>query len=280
MSLDKETESPLGTIREVDLGDIEVSDDNVRLSAPTAEDLGELAASIRRHGLLQPVVLLGKYGAPPYQLVSGQRRFLAHKQILKVRTIRAVFAGNLTRTQSVVRSLVENMQRVELEYADTAKAVTYLYDKFGKDEKRVSTETGLSLRRIRDYILIESRATPTMKSWMKSRKVTPTDVKRSIRAAQDNLNKAEELLELIMKYKPTVHQKRRIVLYGESDKRASAKSILEQALKPHVEENIIITLPDDLRNALVKATKSLEMEPDELASKILSDWLRTQGFAS
>jgi hypothetical protein len=51
-------------------------------------------------------------------------------------------------------------------------------------------------------------------------------------------------------------------------------------MKTHVEENIIITLPDDLRKALSKATKSLDMEPDELAAKVLTDWLRNQGFVA
>jgi ParB family chromosome partitioning protein len=92
-----------------------------------------LAASIEKHGLLQPVVLMGKYGKPPYELISGQRRLLAHQRILKRSDIRAVFIGNLSNTDAVVRSLVENMQRLELEYADTAKAVTYLYEKYGKN---------------------------------------------------------------------------------------------------------------------------------------------------
>ena len=277
MTKDKQIEKPLGTIHDVLLSDIKVSDDNVRLSDAT-RDLDELAASIKRHGLLQPVVLMGEYGRPPYKLISGQRRFLAHKQILKTKTIPAVFVGNLSSTDAVVRSLVENMQRVELEYDDTAKAVTFLYEKFGKDERKVVVETGLSLRKVRDFILIEARATPVMKSLLKKRKATPADIKRAIRAAQDDLAKAEELLELIIKYKPTAHQKRRLVAYGEGHKRASAKDLLEQAMKPHVEENLIITLPDDLREALLKATKSLDMEPDELAAKVLTDWLRNQGF--
>jgi len=270
-------EKPLETIHEVSLNEISVSDDNVRLSDAT-KDLDELAASIKRHGLLQPIVLTGEYGSPPYKLISGQRRFLAHKQILKTKAIRAVFVGKLSHTDAVVRSLVENMQRLELEYDDTARAVTLLYDKFGKNERKVVEETGLSLRKVRDFILIEARATPTMKAWIKSHKATPADVKRAIRAAQDDLKKAEELLRLIIKYKPTAHQKRRIVRYGESDQKASAEDILEQAMKPHVEQNIIITLPDDLRAGLLKATKSLEMEPDELAAKVLTDWLRNQGF--
>jgi ParB family chromosome partitioning protein len=270
-------EEPLGTIHTIPLADITISQGNVRLADPT-KDLDELAASIKKHGLLQPVVLLGEYGKPPYELISGQRRFIAHQKILKLPNIRAVFAGRLSKTQQVVRSLVENLQRRELEYIDTAKAVTQLYKDFGKDEHKVHEETGLSLRKIRDLILIDERATPKMRTFLKAGKVKPADVKRAIRAAQDNLKKAEELLELIIEYKPTAHQKRRLVMYGEQDGRASADKILREAMKPHVEQSIVIALPDDIRAALTKATKSTSMEPEELAVKVLGDWLRDQGF--
>lgn len=272
-------EAPLQTIHDVPLRDITISSANVRHADPTRE-LDELAASIKVHGLLQPVVLKGEYGKPPYELITGQRRFLAHQQILKSPTIRAVFAGNLSKDDALVRSLVENLQRLELDYQDTARAVTHLYRRFGKDINAVHKETGLSVRRIRDFILIDERATPKMKFLLKHRKVSPADVKRAIRAAQDNLKKADELLELIIKYKPTAHQKRRLVTYGERARAASAKQILEQAMQPHVEQNIIISLPDDLREALLRATKSLSVEPEELAAKVLSDWLRAQGFVA
>jgi ParB family transcriptional regulator, chromosome partitioning protein len=273
----KPNAQPLEEIYEIRVKDIRISEDNVRLSDPL-KDLDELAASIKRHGLLQPVVLAGKPGHPPYSLVSGQRRFLAHEKILKWPTIRALFAGQLSKTEAVVRSLVENMQRLDLEYEDTAQAVTYLYEKLGKDEYAVQQETGLSIRRIREFVLIEARATPTMKAMLRKKELSPADVKRAIRAAQDNLKKAEELLELIVKYKPTSHQKRRLVTYGERKAGASAKRILEEAMKPHVEQNMVITLPDEVREALAKATKSLSIEPEELAAKVLSDWLRDQGF--
>lgn len=275
----KAKEHLLEEIHSIPLKVITISPDNVRLSDPT-KDLDELAASIKRHGLLQPVILKGKYGHPPYELISGQRRFLAHQKILKWPEIRAVFVGNLSRTDSVVRSLVENMQRLELEYVDTATAVTYLYDKYGKNERKVHEETGLSLRKVRDFILIEARATPKMKNLLKAGKVSPVDVKRAIRAAQDDLKKAEALVELIIKHKPTAHQKKRLVMYGELEKKASAEKILNEAMKAHVEQNIIISLPDDVREGLIKATKSMSMEADELAAKILIDWLRDQGFVA
>jgi ParB family chromosome partitioning protein len=272
-------ENPLERTHEVRLKDINIGQDNVR-HTDAIRDLDELAASIKRHGLLQPILLNGSPGEPPYELISGQRRFLAHQQILKSPTIRAVFAGKLSKTDAVVRSLVENMQRLELEYGDTAKAVTYLYEKFNKDEKAVHRETGLSVRRIRGFILIEARATTKMKTLIRQKRISPSDVKRAIRAAQDDLKKAEQLIELIIKRKPTAHQKRRLVMYGEQKRGASAQDILDRAMEPHVEQNIIISLPEELRKALAKATKSMSMEPEELAAKVLTEWLRDQGFAS
>jgi ParB family chromosome partitioning protein len=268
----------LETIRNIPLDDIQISPDNVRHADPR-KDLGELAASIARHGLLQPVVLLGEFGKPPYKLISGQRRFLAHQEILKAPTIRSVFAGKLNHTQAVVRSIVENLQRLDLEYIDTAKAITNLYTHFGNDEYKVQKETGLSIRKIRDLILVEAQASSKMKTLLQEKKVSPADVKRAIRAAQEDMKKAEKLLDLIVKYKPTAHQKRRLVHYGESDPKASAATIVEEAMKPHVEENIIISLSKDVRAALLEATKAMSMEPEELAGKVLSEWLRAQGFS-
>jgi ParB family chromosome partitioning protein len=274
-----QTEAPLEKIYEIPLTDIEISTKNVRRNPDSAKkDLDELAASIKRHGLLQPVVLIGEYGNPPYELISGQRRYLAHER-LRRRNIRAVFAAKkLNRPETIIRSLVENLQRVELEYADTARAVTYLYRQLG-DEKKVEEATGLSLRKIREFIEIEERATPKMKRLMEQG-VKPTDVKRAIRAAQDNLKKAEELLELMAKHQNelTTDQKRRIVSYGGSNKNASARIIFEEATKPQIEQKIIVTLPEIIRVGLNKATKSLEMDPAELAAKVLSDWLEAQGF--
>lgn len=270
-------ELPLEQIHTIRIKDIRISSATVRRK-DSITHLDELAATIKQHGILQPVVLLGEYGEPPYDLISGQRRFLAHQQILKAQTIRAVFAGNLSKTDAVIRSLVENLQRRELNYNDTSKAITHLYEKLGKDEHKVQKATSLSIRKIRDFVFVEARATPQMKTLLKQRKVSPVDVKRAIRAAQGDLNKAEDLVELIIGHKPTTHQKRRIVACGERNKRFSAERILKDAMKPHVEQNMIISLSEELLQGLEKATKSLSMETGELAVKVLSDWLRGQGL--
>ncbi len=268
----------LDQIYEIKISDIEIDKSNVRHSN-VMKDLDELAASIKKHGLLQPIVLLGiKDNPPPYKLIAGQRRFLAYEKTLKKKTIRAVFAGKLKEEQATLRSLAENLQRVELNHADTADAITKLYRKFDKDERKVQRETGLSLRKVRDYINIEEQASPKMKKKLAQGTVTLVDVKRALRAAQSNIKKAEELLGYMEKYQLTKYQKKRIIEYGEKNKNVSAKNIIEDAIKPRVEQNIMVSLPADVRKGLEKATKEFSKDAEDIVSDVLQKWLSDQGF--
>jgi ParB family chromosome partitioning protein len=273
----QESEPVVSQIYEIPIDEINIGDHNVRLTN-AEKDLDQLAASIHRHGLLQPIVLEGEHGHPPYQLISGQRRLLAHERILKAKSIRAVFVGKLSRTEAIIRSLVENLQRKDLEFRDTSAAITELYRDLG-DENAIKEATGLSIRTIRDHLMIEARATPKMKDYLAQHKVTPADVKRSLLAAQDNIAKAEDLLDLIVEFQPTSHQKRRLVTYGTQLPNAKAEEIFENAVKPHVEQKIVIALTEDVRRSLAKATESLEVEPAELAEQIIIEWLEREGFS-
>ena len=70
------------TIYDIPVKDIRVSDLNVRTS-DLKEGIEELAESVEKYGLLQPVVIRGEYGKPPYELIIGQRRLSAHKYLKK-----------------------------------------------------------------------------------------------------------------------------------------------------------------------------------------------------
>lgn len=117
-------------IYDIPVSDIKIGDENVRHDT-RQDDLGQLAGSIKLLGQLQPVVLRGKYGSPPYELIIGQRRFMAIRDVLKNRTIKATFSGKITDTDALIKSLAENMCRVDLSYKDAADAITHLYRHFG-----------------------------------------------------------------------------------------------------------------------------------------------------
>ncbi len=267
-------------VYELKISDIEISDENVRSKVAVDDELKELAESIKLLNQLQPVVLRGDHGKPPYELIIGQRRFTAMKKILNKKTIKAVFAGTMTDTNAKIRSLVENMCRAELSYEDTADAVTELYKANGRDDRKVAKVTGLALRHVRQYIYIKERASDAMKKKMRDRKVTPADVHRALKAASDDVAKADELVNLIEKHKLDSHQKKRLVEIGEQHPRMSAEEIFKRAQPPALEENLVVRLPERIRKALVTAADELAMAPDELAAKALEEWLSTKGFMS
>jgi ParB/RepB/Spo0J family partition protein len=265
-------------IHEIPIDNIRVSHANVR-HTERDKDLKELADSIKKHGLLQPVVLRGQPDTGPYDLIVGQRRFLAHKELNKD-TIRAVFAGELDDVQASIRSLAENMHRVELNHADAAKAITTLYKNFGGDIQRVKRETGLSPQRIRQYVYIQELASETTKEKLRQRKVELVDVQRTLKAAGGDRKKADELLELMEKHKPPVYHKKRIVEYGIANPKVSARKIFDQSQPPRIEQDILVKLDEPARKGLERAAKALAMDREEVASRALREWLSIKGFIS
>jgi len=264
------------TIYDIPLDKIRISDFNVR-HEDARKDLDELKGSIIKHGLLQPVVLIGEHGIPPYYLIAGQRRYLAH-EALGLPSIRSVFESNLDEAQIIVRSLVENLQRLDLDYSDAAKAITTLYLKYDRDDRRVAEETGLSLRKVRDYIKLDEVATDGMKRLLSSGRVSSADAKRAIKASGGDNSKAEELLNLIAEYPLSSAQKKRIVYYAEKDASASSVELLERAIAPHIEETIVVSLNDELKTAVRKAMAEMSLEAEEFANRAIRDWLYEKGF--
>jgi len=270
--------SPDNNIYEIRLGEIEVRTLSVRHSN-VSKGVDGLAASIRRHGLIQPVVLIGTYGVPPYRLIAGQRRFLAHKKLKKA-TIRCVFESNADDETAILLSLVENLQRLDVNHADGANAVTRLFRLYDGDERQIQRQTGLSLRRIRDYITIESQASSRMKRRLRDQKVTPADVRRALRAASGQIKKAEEILDLMSALPLTPRHKRRVVEYGETHRRASARRIIQEATRPGIEQSMLVSLTDRIRAALKQASAVMEREPEEIVAWVLDDWVERQGLGS
>ncbi|WP_292654440.1 ParB/RepB/Spo0J family partition protein [Nitratifractor sp.] len=91
--------------------------------------LEELGESIRRHGLLQPVVVIPH--GDRWILVAGERRLRAHK-LIGAETIRAIVADvDLDRLRMRELALVENIQRENLNPIELAQAYQELLDVHG-----------------------------------------------------------------------------------------------------------------------------------------------------
>jgi ParB family chromosome partitioning protein len=104
----------------------------------SAEQLTELADSIRSEGLLQPVVV--RRVGDKYQLIAGERRWRAF-QVLKIKTIpaRVVEASNAS---SAALGLIENLQREGLNPIEEAYGYASLIRDFDLTQEATSERVG------------------------------------------------------------------------------------------------------------------------------------------
>jgi len=267
---------PIHDVPIKDIRDVAKTGLNVRR---TDRDAGveDLAKSIKKHGLINAIVLRGEFLNPPYELISGHRRLAAYKLIPGKKTIKATFKPpNYGDFKARVESLIENIQRVELNHADTAEAITAMYKKYNKNDRKVAEDLGLPLRTVRDYIKIEEMASDYAKGLLRKRKVKKADVKRAIDAAQGNLNKADKLLDAM----PDLygHELKRVVDYGKEHPKASASQIITEAKKGRQLKTVILSIEPKIDNALKKAERNLYMNREEIASKALEEWLIENNF--
>ncbi len=101
-------------------------------------DLADLAASIREHGVLQPVLVTETLDG--YQLIAGERRVRAAR-LAGLERIPALIRQLADRDQLEV-ALVENVQRADLDPIDEALAYRQLIDEFGLTQERVAERVG------------------------------------------------------------------------------------------------------------------------------------------
>jgi ParB family chromosome partitioning protein len=129
LSEEKLREEELGeAVRELPLGLIDPNPYQPRKDFDP-ERLEELAESIRRHGLLQPVVVIPN--GERWILVAGERRLRAHK-LIEAETIRAIVADvDLDRLRMRELALVENIQREDLNPIELAEAYRELLEVHG-----------------------------------------------------------------------------------------------------------------------------------------------------
>lgn len=100
--------------------------------------LNGLAESIKRHGILQPLVVTGKAGA--YTIVAGERRFRAAQKAGLDRV--PVLVRSLEELERLEIGLVENVQRVDLNPLEQAISIVRLHEQFNISYEEIAKRLG------------------------------------------------------------------------------------------------------------------------------------------
>ena len=106
------------------------------------EELNELTASIREHGVLQPLIVTPQDTAGQYILIAGERRL----QAARLAGLEAVpvIVRQATDQQRLELAIIENVQRSDLSPLEEAEAYRQLAEDFGLSHEQIAAQVGKS----------------------------------------------------------------------------------------------------------------------------------------
>jgi ParB family chromosome partitioning protein len=112
-----------------------------------ADELEDLARSIREKGVLQPILVRSTARGPEvFEIVAGERRWRA-AQLAKLHDV-PVVVRELSDAESLELAIIENVQRTDLNAMEEATAYHQLIEKFDYTQEQLAEELGKS----RSYI--------------------------------------------------------------------------------------------------------------------------------
>lgn len=265
-----------GTIKDIDLDSVDIGTSQVRTDLTTGID--DLASSIARQGLLQPIVVAQKPNGR-FEVLAGQRRFLACRK-LNYSNIRAVVLDSADdEAIRVAISLTENLVRQDNTQKELIDACTKLYKKYGSI-KDVAAETGLTANVVSRYVKYD-QLIPELKTMVDNAQLDMKVALQAQKAASDASGEVdtEAAKKFALELKPMGGvQQKNFVKAVTSDTTASLEERIEKGRKQPVLKQIIVTLEDSMHHGLQSFAKNEGLNQDEAASALLEDGLTRRGF--
>jgi len=136
---------------EIDIDQLRPNPDQPRTNF-SRESLEELAASIRETGVIQPVVVVPE--EDHYRIIVGERRWRA-AQLAGLRKIPALIR-HLPREKQLEISLIENLQREDLNPLEIARVYKRMVEELGLTHEEIATRVGKDRSSITNHLRLLS----------------------------------------------------------------------------------------------------------------------------
>jgi len=176
------------------------------------ETLAELADSIRKQGIIQPVIVR-TIASGSYEIIAGERRWRA-AQLACLHEIPAV-VRDISDEQAIALSLIENIQREDLNAIDTAMSLQRLVDEFKMTHESAAAVVGKSRVTVTNLLRLLA---------------LPEEIKNMIQLGELEMGHARALLTLDLIQQ--LAAAKTIVARGLSAR--ATESLVRQLQKPHL----------------------------------------------
>jgi ParB family transcriptional regulator, chromosome partitioning protein len=199
------------------------------------EALAELAASIKAHGIIQPLVVRERADQPgDYEIIAGERRWRA-AQLAGLDQV-PVVSRELTDQEALAIALVENLQREDLSPIEEAEAFRRLLEDFGLTQDSVASLVGKSRPQISNTLRL-LRLPPSVRDMVSDGRLSAGHARALVNTADP-----EGLAERIVREGLTVRDAERLA-------QAGAPPSGQSAGRPPRDPNIV-AVEDELTTAL------------------------------
>ena len=265
----EERETVMSQIEHTSIKELKVSPLNVR---KRVGDLGDLQASIKSVGLLQPIVVREVKGKP--EVVVGQRRFLACKA-LGWDTIPAV-KRKLTDREALILSLSENIQVDSLNPIERARATEELIKDLEKEMPRTkaveeaSRVVGKQARTVYDWLrLLET--TEAVQRMVQEKKL---GIETGARLASLPKERQEGIARAIYEEKLPELQAAKAIEYAGREPKLPARQAVRTFLREMDEYSVTISFSGPIYKALSKLAQANKLTIQEIIRRAVRKYVR------
>jgi ParB family chromosome partitioning protein len=212
-----------------------------------------------------------------YEILTGQRRFLAHQEIGAEEIMALVLDERVDETTAKVISVTENLVRLDLNRRDLIDACTALYKRYGS-MKDVAEATGLPYHKVRDYVKYD-RLIPELKELVDE----GLDLKAALRAQdaasvdaepkpQEAVTLAKEMAGMSGVQQEKLKQERQQAPDRPVD------DVIEEAKSGSKITQVVVTLSDTVHRSLQQYADVEGTNQDDAAAGLIEEALTGKGF--
>lgn len=213
------------SVTEVAVSDVFANPDQPR-KVFDEDALNELAASIKKHGVIMPIIV--NRSGNRYMIIAGERRFRATK-IAGLNTI-PVIVKNYDERQIKEIALIENLQREDLNPIEAATAMRSLMEDYSLSQEELADRIGKSRPAIANTLRL--------------------------------LNLQADVLEMVRNGELSAGHARAIVAVPQSDQKKMANNVVKNGLSVRATEKLVkeYFLPPEEKKKKAKAPLSAELK--------------------
>ena len=264
--------------RNIPLEDLVIGQAQAR-TENTDKDIDDLVTNIEVQGLLQPIVVCPARRRGKWEILTGQRRFLAHRMLKRKTIPAAVMDERVEEARAKAISIAENLIRRKLSSKDLKNGILHLYKIYGSVSD-VARTTGLSEDKVRENVKYP-RLIPELKDLVDNHEVDVNVAVKAQDASIDRNGKVDSEVALTLAREMASMsgaQHRKIVEEIKKNPGKPIDDVIEWAKTGGKVTQIIATVTQDTHAALRRFASEEGTNQDEAAATLIQEALTDRGF--